>query len=315
MNLDGIFLPVTTPFDSDTGDPDLGAFTDNIHAWCAHPIAGVVVGGSTGEQALLDEDELLALVARAARSRSDGMALIAGTGAESTRATIRLCDLAAREGADAVLVKPPAYYRGRMSPEAIRTYFMAIADASPVPVILYHVPKFVPVDLVPDLVGRLVEHPNIIGIKDSSGDLKNLGALTDACADRASVLVGSGSHLYAGLELGVTGGILAVALIAPGESCAVVEAWRAGRAAEAGRAQETLGPLNRAVVGGTGVPGIKHALDLLGYRGGDPRPPLLPPTADVREKVRTALARAALLPPDSAEGPEAAAAAGGEHVR
>jgi 4-hydroxy-2-oxoglutarate aldolase len=188
VNLDGIFLPVTTPFDPATGDPDLGAFADNIHAWCAHPIAGVVVGGSTGEQALLDEDELLALVARAARSRSDGMALIAGTGAESTRATIRLCELAAREGADAVLVKPPAYYRGRMSPEAIRTYFLAVADASPVPVILYHVPKFVPVEIVPELAGDLVQHDNVAGIKDSSADIHNLGALCESVGERGTVV-------------------------------------------------------------------------------------------------------------------------------
>jgi 4-hydroxy-2-oxoglutarate aldolase len=276
--LNGVLLPVTTPFRPQNFDLDAEAFTINLRKWAEHPIAGVVVGGSTGEAPLL---ELLELA--------------------------RLVDLGRS--------RPPSYFRAQMTPEALREHFLEVAERSPVPVILYHVPKFVPVDLVPDLVGRLVEHPNIVGIKDSSGDLKNLGALTAACADRASVLVGSGSHLYAGLELGVTGGILAVALIAPGESCAVMEAWRADRAAEAGRAQEALGPLNRAVVGGTGVPGIKHALDLLGYRGGVPRPPLLPPTAEVREKVRTALARAALLPVNTADEPEAARAAGGERVR
>jgi len=201
VKLDGIFLPVTTPFDPVTGDLDLGAFADNIQAWWAHPIAGVVVGGSTGEQALLDEEELLALVARASRSRPDGMALIAGAGAESTRATIRLCEMAAREGADAVLVKPPAYYRGRMSPEAIRTYFVAVANASPVPVILYHVPKFVPVEIVPELAGDLVRHENIAGIKDSSADIHNLGALCESVGERGTVVVGAGTLLYPGLEI------------------------------------------------------------------------------------------------------------------
>ena len=294
MNLDGVFLPVTTPFDPVSGDPDLEAFAANISAWCGHPIAGLVVGGSTGEQALLDEDELLALVARGARTRSDGMALIAGTGAESTRATIRLCDLTAREGADAVLVKPPAYYRGRMSPEAIRTYFLAVADASPVPVILYHVPKFVPVDVVPELAGELVRHDNIAGIKDSSGDIHNLGAVCEAVGERGTVVVGAGTLLYSGLEIGARGGIIAVGLLATGAACELYRTFMAGRSAEAGRLQERIGPLHKKVVAGTGVPGVKHGLDLLGLVGGPPRPPLLPSTDREREVIEEALERAGL---------------------
>jgi 4-hydroxy-2-oxoglutarate aldolase len=295
MNLDGVFLPVTTPFDPTTGDPDLAAFAANIQAWCEHSIAGLVVGGSTGEQALLDEDELVALVARGARSRRDGMALIVGTGAESTRATIRLCDLAAREGADAVLVKPPSYYRGRMSPEAVRTYFQAVADASPVPVILYHVPKFVPVDVVPELAGELAHHDNVAGIKDSSGDIHNLGAVCQAVGESATVVVGAGTLLYSGLEIGARGGIIAVGLLAPGAACELYRTFMAGRSAEAGRLQERIGPLHKRVVAGTGVPGVKHGLDLLGMAGGLPRPPLLPATDREREDVAEALERAGLL--------------------
>lgn len=294
MSLDGVFLPVTTPFESTTGDPDLEAFAANIRAWCEHPIAGIVVGGSTGEQPLLDEDELLALIARAARARRDGMALIAGTGAESTRATIRLCRRAAEEGADAVLVKPPSYYRGRMSPEAIRTYFLAVATASPVPVILYHVPKFVPVDVVPDLAGELVRHDNIVGIKDSSGDMHNLGAVCEAVDGRGAVVVGAGTLLYSGLEIGARGGIIAVGLLATGAACELYRTFVAGRSAEAGRLQERIGPLHKKVVAGTGVPGVKHGLDLLGLAGGAPRAPLLPPSDREREEVAEALERAGL---------------------
>lgn len=313
--LTGIFLPVTTPFQAQTFDLNAEAFTANLRKWAEHPIAGVVVGGSTGEAPLLELQELARLVDLGRSALPEEVLLVAGTGMEATRSTVSACRIVAERGAEAVLVRPPSYFRAQMTPEALREHFLEVAEGSPVPVILYHVPKFVPVDLVPDLVGRLVEHPNIVGIKDSSGDLKNLGALTEACADRAAVLVGSGSHLYAGLELGVTGGILAVALIAPGESCAVMEAWRAGRAAEAGRAQEVLGPLNRAVVGGAGVPGIKHALDLLGYEGGVPRPPLRSPTPEVCERVRAALARAALPRSEAAGETEAATAAGGDGVR
>lgn len=294
MNLDGVFLPVTTPFDPVSGDPDLDAFAANIRTWCAHPIAGLVVGGSTGEQALLDQGELMALVARAARSRNDGMALIVGTGAESTRATIRLCDLAAAEGADAVLVKPPSYYRGRMSPEAIRTYFVSVADASPIPVILYHVPKFVPVDVVPELAGELVRHDNIVGIKDSSGDIHNLGAVCEAVGETGSVVVGAGTLLYPGLEIGARGGIIAVGLLATVAACELYRTFVGGRSAEAGRLQERIGPLHKKVVAGTGVPGVKYGLDLLGLVGGSPRPPLLPPTDREREQVVGALERAGL---------------------
>ena len=289
MNLDGVYLPVTTPFDSTTGDVDLEGFASNLAMWCSHPIAGVVVGGSTGELALLEEDEVVALVARAARARRDGTALIVGTGAESTRATVRRCREAASEGADAVLVKPPSYYRGRMSPEALHGFFSEVADASPVPVILYHVPKFVPVEVVPDLAGELVRHPNIAGIKDSSGDMHNLGALCEAVGDRGAVVVGAGTLLYPGLEIGARGGIIAVGLLAAAAACELHRTFKAGRSAEAGRLQERIGPLHKKVVAGIGVPGVKYGLDRLGFVGGLPRPPLLPLTDRERSEVEAAL--------------------------
>lgn len=294
MNLDGVFLPVTTPFERSSGDVDLDGFGRNLRAWCAHPIAGVVVGGSTGEAVLLDDDELLALVGKAARNRPDGVAIVAGTGRESTRRTIRLCVESAGAGADAVLVKPPSYYRGRMSPEALHTFFVAVADASPVPVILYHVPKFVPVDVVPDLAGELVRHDNIVGVKDSSADIHTLGALCEACGDAGQVAVGAGTHVYPGLEMGAAGGIIAVGLLAPAAACELHRAFRAGRSAEAGRLQETIGPLHKRVVGALGVPGIKHGLDLLGFVGGVPRAPLLPASGREREEVELALEQAGL---------------------
>ncbi len=308
--LNGVLLPVTTPFQAASYDLDGPALTANLRRWGEHPIQGVVVGGSTGEAPLLEDGELPRLVAWSREALRSEVLVLAGTGMESTRATVQACLSAAQAGADAVLVRPPSYFREQMTPDALREHFLEVAERSPVPVVLYHVPKFVPVELVPDLVGRLVEHENIVGIKDSSGDLKNLGALADVCAGRASVLVGSGAHLYAGLELGAVGGVLAVALIAPGESCTVVEAWDAGRTSEAGRAQEILGPLHRTVVGETGVPGIKHALDLLGYSGGPARPPLRPPTSGERRRIRAALERASL-----AVAPEAADATGDRRVR
>ncbi len=291
--LEGIHLPVTTPFDPSTGRVDGDAFLDNLHAWLSHPIAGLVVGGSTGEAPLLDSDELLRLVALA-REAAGARTVTAGTGAESTRETIRLSRAAAERGADAVLVRPPAYYRDAMTPEALRRHYEAVADASPVPVILYHIPRFVPVELVPDLVGALAAHGNVAGIKDSSGDVRNLGALAAACEGRATVLVGAGTLLYAALELGAAGGVIAVGLLAPAEACALHEAWRRGDGAGAGRLQERIGPVHRAVVAGLGVPGIKAALELLGLHGGPPRPPLLPVSEAGRRRAAAALADAGL---------------------
>lgn len=252
------------------------------------------MGGSTGEAPLLDEDELLRLVERGREAAADRL-VIAGTGAESTRRTIRLCADAARRGADAALVRPPYYYRSAMTAEALRAHFLAVADASPIPVLLYHVPKYVPVDLAAELVAVLAAHENVVGIKDSSGDVAHMGALAEACEGRAVLLVGSGSTVYAGLELGATGGILAVALPAPAMACALYEAWEDGDPAAAGRWQEMLGPLNRTVVGRHGVPGVKYALDRLGYVGGPPRPPLLPLPAAGRREVDSALVRAGLV--------------------
>ncbi|HET7232976.1 MAG TPA: dihydrodipicolinate synthase family protein [Longimicrobium sp.] len=295
MDLKGVFAPVTTPFDSVTGDTDAVAMRANLRRWLEAPLAGVVLFGSTGEGPLLDEDEKARLT-EAARPVVDGARLLlAGTGAESTRATIRATRAVAEAGADGVLVQPPAYYRPAMTPEALRDHYTAVADASPVPVILYQVPpRFSTVELSAGLVGELARHPNIVGIKDSHGDLKSLAALVDACGRNAQVLVGSGAVLYGALEAGAVGGILAVSLLLPAECAAVCAAFQEERFAEAGRLQERIAPLHRAIVAEMGTSGIKAALDDLGMHGGPPRPPLKPVREKDRAKVRQALAAAGL---------------------
>ncbi len=292
----GLYLPVTTPFDRDSGELDREAFLENLRTWTAEAVDGIVVAGSTGEAPLLDEIETLRLTEWARGAVPDGIQVVTGTGGESTRGTVRLSRLAAEAGAEAVLVRPPAYYAGAMSDEALTAHYRAVADASPVPVILYHIPKFVPVPLAPDEVNRLVEHENIVGIKDSSGDVRNLGTLIEVCADRAEVLVGAGTLLYGALELGAAGGVLGVALLATAACSEILSAWRAGDTARAGALQERVGPLHRSVVARRGVPGVKAGLDLLGLRGGRPRPPLLPADESLRREVRGALTAAGLEP-------------------
>ena len=294
MDLRGVFAPATTSFDPVTGDVDVVSLRANLRSWLAAPLAGVVLFGSTGEGPLLDEDEKARLT-DAARDVVGERLLLAGTGAESTRATIRATKAVAAEGADAVLVQPPAYYKPLMTPEALRDHYTAVADTSPVPVILYQVPpRFSGVELPAGLVGELAKHPNVVGIKDSHGDLKTLGALVDACGKNAAVLAGSGAVLFGALEIGAVGGILAVALLAPAECARICEAYAAGRLPEAGRLQERIAPLHKAVVADLGIPGMKAALDELGLHGVAPRPPLKPLRDKDRPKVRDALAAARL---------------------
>jgi 4-hydroxy-2-oxoglutarate aldolase len=301
MELRGVFAPVTTPFDPVTGDADVVSMRANLRAWLRTPLAGVVLFGSTGEGPILDEDEKTRLTA-ATRNMIDGdRLLLAGTGTESTRATIRQTKAVAAEGADAVLVQPPSYYKPMMTPDALRDHYVAVADESPVPVILYQVPpRFSTVELSAGLVGELARHPNIVGIKDSHGDLKSLGALVEACDGRAAVLVGSGAMLYGALEAGAVGGILAVSLLLPAESAAVYTAFMEGRLAEAGRMQERISPLHRAVVAEMGAPGVKMAMDEIGMHGGPTRAPLKPLREKDRAKVREALQQAGLLTAEAA---------------
>lgn len=297
MRLEGVILPVTTPFDAASGEVAPISFRDNLRSWLAAEVDGFVLAGSTGEAPLLDEDEVVRLVEWARDVVPPERALIAGTGAESTRASVRAARAVAGAGADAVLVRPPAYYRSRMDPETLRRHFEELAEAIPIPLILYNVPQFVPVEITAGLLGELGTHPNIAGIKDSTGDLKNLGTLLDAAPPDCAVLVGSGALLYAALEMGAAGGIVAVGCLAPELAVAVHRSFRAGDLQASGGAQGRLSSPHKRVVRDLGVPGVKYALDLLGYVGGPPRPPLRPLDDRGRQIVRDELRGARLLAP------------------
>lgn len=291
MKLEGVLLPVTTPFDSSTGEVAPISFRDNLRAWLDEEVHGFVVAGSTGEAPLLDESEVIQLVEWARDIVPPERILIAGTGAESTRATVRVARAVAEAGADAVLVRSPAYYRAWMDAETVRRHFETVADSIPIPVILYNVPQFVPVEITPGLLAELGSHSNVCGIKDSTGDLKVLGALLDAAPAGCQVLVGAGSKLYAALEMGAAGGIVAVGCIAPRLTVRVYEQFRAGELGPAGAAQAKISSPHTNIVRDMGVAGVKCALDLLGYAGGDPRPPLRPLDEKSRRQVRAELAK------------------------
>jgi 4-hydroxy-2-oxoglutarate aldolase len=291
LSLEGIFAPVVTPFDA-AGDVDGDAFVHNVRAHLAAGLHGIVVSGSTGEAALLDEGERMLLVEVARAAVPGNRALIVGTGAESTRAVIARNRAVAERGADAVLVVAPHYYGEAVTPDALRDHYLRVADASPVPVMVYTIPKYMHFATPPDVIAALARHENIVGMKDSSGDAALFGRYLESQSDSFRVLTGSGTLLADALRMGARGAILAVALFAPAIALDVLRASRDGDAAAVTAAQSRLGPLAARIVAGLGVPGVKAALDVVGLRGGAPRPPLLPLTssaqAAVRELVQTA---------------------------
>ena len=292
--LGGVLGPVVTTFDEVTGDLAAIPFRANLRAHLDAGLAGVIIAGSTGEAALLEEHERHRVLEWARAIVPDERWLIAGVGAESTRLTIRRAREAAEGGADAILVVAPHYYGAQMSPDALVAHFRRIGDESPLPLVLYNIPKYVHFSLAPGLVHELATHGNIIGIKDSSGDLAQLGAYLNAQSDRFTVLTGSGAGLYPALEMGARGGVLAVALFAASLSVSLCRAFATGDTGAAGRAQERLAPLARTIVGELGVAGVKAALDFVGLAGGPVRPPLLPLRSALRERVAELLRAAGL---------------------
>jgi dihydrodipicolinate synthase/N-acetylneuraminate lyase len=291
--LQGVLVPLTTPFDSETGDVAPVALRHLARDLLGRGLAGVVVAGTTGEGPMLDDDEKTHLVEWLREVVPEDRWLVAGTGGESTRATVRLSDRAAAAGADAVLVRPPAYFGPVLSPAALADHFLRVADRSPVPVILYNMPKYTHVMLQDSLLRAVADHPQVIGFKDSSGDLKVLAGYR-AAAPRLRALVGSGSHFYPALELGADGGVLAMACFAPDSCQALYTAFRSDDRRAAGAEQERLTPLAREIVGALGVPGIKAAMDLVGLPGGPSRAPLAPLDARQRARLTELVAAAGL---------------------
>jgi 4-hydroxy-2-oxoglutarate aldolase len=294
MKLSGIYAPVVTPFRRD-GEVDIDRFAANARAHIAAGLNGIVVTGSTGEAALLDEAErsrmIEALRAAIPRERQ----IIVGTGAESTRTCIRLTKGAAERGADAVLVVAPHYYGSAMTDAALLAHYRAVADASPVPVLLYTIPKYMHFALSASLVAELAKHPNIIGLKDSSGKVELIRGYVEAQSDAFTVLTGNGGTFLQALEAGARGGILAVSLFAPAIALDVLENFERGDRTAAASAQEKLTPLSNRIVGELGIGAIKAALDELGLTGGEVRSPLLPATDAVRAEVAEMLRATALV--------------------
>jgi 4-hydroxy-2-oxoglutarate aldolase len=284
MDLSGIYPPICTPFLAD-GEFSPHKLRTNVEKWIAAGVSGFCATGSTGESKLLMHDEKLKLW-QTLRDAAPDHRLIAGTSAESVRETIVLINEAAAIGYGAALVLTPHYFKGQMlRPENQLTFFRAAADGARIPVIIYNFPQNTGIDLPVEAVTELAQHPNIIGIKESSGSVEKVNRLVAETPAGFQVMSGSATTLYASFGAGIVGAILAFANPAPRACIAVYEKWRAGDHAGALTAQRHI--LHAAALIGSKfqIPGLKYAMDLNGYYGGPVRLPLLPPTAAAKEEL------------------------------
>lgn len=283
-SLRGIMLPFPTPFD-ESERVDAAALRANIERWNASGIKGYVALGSTGERVHLDERECLTVIETARAVVPDSMAFIVGAGQQSTHATIAEVRRYREAGADAALVITPNFYRSAMTQAALTEHYLTVAEASPVPLVLYSMPDLTGIALAPETVARLALHENIIGLKDSSGDLINLTETLRLVPDDFAVLTGNGGLLSAALSAGARGAILAVGCVASEACLKIYEAQANGDHALALTLQRKLTPLARAVTVRYGIGGLKSALELKGYAGGRVRAPLQNASDEARLEI------------------------------
>lgn len=284
MHFSGIYPPIVTPFRDD--EVDEAALRHNTGRWMKTGLRGLLALGSNGEAAFVDEDEAERVVAIVREGVPRDRVLLVGTGRQSTRATIAATVRAAKAGADAVLVLTPFYFKSQMTHDALAAHYRAVADASPVPVLLYNFTNVTAMNMLPDTVAALSEHPNIVGIKDSNGDVGQVAAIVARTPADFTVLVGSAATLYPAMMVGAAGGIVALANAVPEIVVRLFDLVRAGQYEAATALQRRLTPFAQAVTAGYGIAGLKMAMDMAGFIGGDVRSPLRPARPEAREAVQ-----------------------------
>jgi 4-hydroxy-2-oxoglutarate aldolase len=295
LSLSGAYAPIPTPFDAD-GAVAHDRLAENIARWSKTSLAGFLVLGSNGEFTYLSDGEKIEVLRTARQAIPEDRLFIAGTGCESTRSTLELTEQAAAIGADAAIVITPSYYTSKMDAQAMRRHFMELAERSPLPILIYNMPACTGVDLSAETVVELAQHPNIAGIKDSSGSVVKLGDIIRAAPPTFNVLAGSASFLYPALVLGAVGGIMALGNIAPEQCYGIYRYTQEGRHEEARQLQLKMIPPNIAVTARFGVPGLKLALDWIGYYGGPVRSPLGPLDEAQQATLRAILVEGGILP-------------------
>ena len=280
----GIFAPIATAFDA-SGEVDYSTFAENTVSFGATKLSGLVVLGSNGEFTLLSHEEKVKLVETARNHLPAGKMVIAGTGCESFRETLQLTKECASVGADVALVVTPNYYKKDMNEAALEKFYTMLADASPIPVMIYNMPGNSGVNVPSSLTLKLAAHPNITGIKDSGGNIVQISEVLAKAPAGFSVFAGSGSYLLATLMLGGVGGTLAVANVVPDYCAGIQENFEKGDLEKARKMQLALLPLNAAVTSRFGIGGMKAAMDMVGFKGGLPRLPILPAGEETKKEI------------------------------
>jgi len=299
LNIHGILPPMLTPF-KEKRDVDYDAFVRNIERWNRAPLAGSLVLGSNSETPYLTEEEKLKLVELTVQATAKNRIVLAGTGLESTRETIRLTNKAARIGAHAALIVTPFFYGAQMTDAALIEHYSAIAEASEIPVLIYNVPKFTHLNISIDAVHVLSGHHNIIGMKDSLGNAGQLEAFKKVVPPTFSLIVGSASILYPAFTFGIRAAIVALANCAPVHCAELQDLFEQGKHFAAQELQTKLTPVNKAVTDTYGIAGLKYAATLMGFEGGHVRAPLLPLNTEEKNAIRQILEESALI--DSTKG-------------
>jgi 4-hydroxy-2-oxoglutarate aldolase len=289
VDLSGVYPALTTPFAAD-GSVSLADLKHNIERYNRTGLVGYVVLGSTGESVLLSREEMDRILATVKEAAAKDKRLIAGTGAESTAETIERTKRAAAMGYQFALVKTPHYYKPAYKAEAFIAHYRRVADASPIPVLLYSVPVFTGVALEAPEVAVLAEHPNIVGIKDSSGNVQRVAETVSAVPSAFQVLVGSAATVLPSLAVGARGAILALASALPEKCVALYDAVRRGPADQAREIHNAVLKASKGIVSEAGIAGVKFAMDQRDYRGGLPRLPLLPLSDRSKQAILSLLA-------------------------
>jgi 4-hydroxy-2-oxoglutarate aldolase len=289
MKLSGVMPPITTPFQN--GKLALDQLKKNFQRWNQTGLSGYLVLGSNGEAVYLNEKEKIKVIEISRESIPKSKIMLVGTGMESTQETIRFTNQAAKLGADCALVVTPSYFKGSMKPQILFDHFISVAESSRIGILIYNVPQFTGINMEPELVAKLSEHSNIIGIKDSSGNIDQLSEIINLSQKGFAVFVGSAPVFFPALCVGAVGGILAVAQVAPQECIQIQNLFNKGKNDEARALQSRLTPLAKAVTTKYGIGGLKMAMDLTGYFGGDPRSPLRRPGKEVEEELKRMLLR------------------------
>jgi len=274
-SLHGVIPALTTPFDGN-GAVSLEKLRQNIDAYNRIGLSGYLAFGSTGESVLLDRAEYEAVLAAVREAAASGKILIAGTGVDSTAETISRTEAAARLGFDYALVCPPSYFKPMMKAHVLVEHYRRVADASRIPILLYSVPQFTGIPIEPDVAARLGDHPNIAGMKDSSGDVNRMAAILASVPRTFTVVTGSASTVYSSMVVGAKGAILALADFLPELCVSLYEAISAGDASRSTELQRRMLPASTRIVTAMGIAGVKYAMDRRGYYGGPVRAPLLP---------------------------------------